>query len=73
MLDRPPSRQSNRAARDRRYRQRPQRGERLALVPYDGAVLDMLIRLRWLSEVDAGDKGKVGAAIAALLQDTSRR
>jgi hypothetical protein len=78
MLDRsakpkPPTRTSRRAARDARYRQRLQRGEAIALVCYGAETLDMLIRLRWLSEVDAGDKGKVGAAISALLRDAARR
>jgi hypothetical protein len=50
-----------------------QRGEAVALVPYDGAVLDLLVRLRWLAEADVADKVKVGAAISAMLRDAAKR
>jgi hypothetical protein len=36
-------------------------------------VLDLLIRLRWLADADAGDKAAVGSAITRMLQDAARR
>ena len=35
----------------------------------DAAMLDMMIATCWLNEADAGDRQRVGAAIAAMLKD----
>jgi hypothetical protein len=83
MLDRPraraakPSPQNWGAARQRertrRYRQRQGNGIAVALVPYTAAVIDMLCRLRWLAEADAGDRRKIEAALSAMIDDAARR
>jgi len=68
---RPPSSDRTRHDRQRRYRQRVAGGERVAPAPYDGAVVEFLIRTQWLSECDAGDRRLVGLAIGRLLRASS--
>jgi hypothetical protein len=64
---------ARRAARDRRHRQRMRDGRTVVGVEIDARVLELLVRLRWLAERDAADRGAVGQAIAAMLQDAARR
>jgi hypothetical protein len=60
-----------RAAKRRRVRAKA--CEACATVPYNGDVLDLLVRTGWLAEAAAGDRKAVGQAIARLLQDTAAR
>jgi hypothetical protein len=62
----------HRGDRFRRYRARVAAGRRVARVEYDGATLDLLISMHWLSEADAADARKVGDAIAHMLEDAAR-
>jgi hypothetical protein len=82
MLDRaaPPARQAQRqarrsssAVRSRAYRQRQRAGRIVAPVPVDADVIELLLRLGWISEADASDRRAIGAAIATMLADTARR
>ena len=60
--------------RDARYRERRRQGQRMAKgVYYDSAIVDLLIASRALSERDACDDWKVGAAIVALLLASARQ
>jgi hypothetical protein len=43
------------------------------MVEVNGEFLDMLVRLHWLRDAEAGDKRMVGRAIAAMLEDAARR
>ena len=61
-----------RGDRFRRYRARVAAGRRVARVEFDGALLDFLIRCRWLNEADAGDSRKVGDAIGHVLEDAAQ-
>jgi hypothetical protein len=69
----PSSRDRTRKDRQRLYRQRAARGERIAPAPYDGAVVDFLVGLNWLREEDAGDRRLVGLAIGRMLAASARR
>jgi hypothetical protein len=51
---------------------RREAGRAVARVEYDGAVLDMLVRLGWLADDAATDGAAVGKAISALLFDTAK-
>jgi hypothetical protein len=88
MLDHPPAarpaaagararslepRRRSRRARQRRYRQRAAAGVWVIQIEVGAEVLDLLIRLRWLADADAGDKAAVGSAITRMLQDAARR
>jgi hypothetical protein len=42
-------------------------------VEVNAEVLELLVRLGWVANQDAGDKRAVGAAIARLLADAARR
>jgi hypothetical protein len=55
--------------RVRRYAARHQAGIALARVPFDGRVLDGLIRAHLLAEKDVGDPQAIGRAIAMHLAD----
>jgi hypothetical protein len=68
-----------RAARRERWRvakaavrERARRGERCGRFRYDAAVLDFLIRNRWLAECDAGNAKAVGDAVSRLLAASAR-
>jgi hypothetical protein len=57
-VDRPlPSRRGNNAAKQRRNRHRRKRGLIVVPVEIDGQVLDMLIKMRWITEEEATDTG----------------
>jgi hypothetical protein len=56
------------ATRQAAYRARQARGEFLAPVPVDAAILGFLTRHRWLDERDAHDAKKVAEAIVDLLK-----
>ena len=43
------------------------------LVEVDADVLDLLITTRWLAEPEAGDRGAIGRAIAAMITDAAKR
>jgi hypothetical protein len=53
-------------------RERARRGERCGRFQYDAAVLDFLIRNRWLTECDAGNANAVGDAVTRLLAASAR-
>jgi hypothetical protein len=61
--------------RDRhfRFRQRAKAGRACCMVEFDGAVLDMLVKLGWLTEGEVGDRRLVGESIARLLAASARR
>jgi hypothetical protein len=67
------SRRTRQAERTRRYRPRQKDGIAVATITYTTAVVDMLVRLRWLSEADASDRRKIAAAISAMNEDAARR
>jgi hypothetical protein len=58
-----------RRARNRVYRQRLRDGQVAVTVIVNGAILGVLMRFNWLTEADATDRTKIGAAIARLLED----
>lgn len=70
MLERPPSRQ---AVRKARYRERQRRGVMCVRVEVSALGLELLVRTRWLAEVEAADLDAIGRAIGALLEDSGRR
>ena len=76
MLERPtthnPSRAELKRLRDQRHRQRLKAGKAVALVEYDGAVLDLLLRTGWAAEAELTDARAVGRAIGAMVADASR-
>ena len=65
-------RRAFRQARQARYRARVRARQRIAPVAFDEDVLDLLVRLNWLSEADAGDVRAVGDAISALVSHAAR-
>jgi hypothetical protein len=78
MLDRPRSRPpppNDRTRRERqfRYRRRQHDGRLVVRVEVGGEILELLVRLQWLTESDAGDRRLVGLAIGRLLADSARR
>lgn len=50
-----------------RYRQRKREGVRLVTLEINPAVIDELVRLRFLGEEQRQDSGAIGAAVAGLL------
>jgi hypothetical protein len=56
-----------------RYRARVKAGIACTTVEFDGPVVDMLVKLRWLQEGEACDRQAVGRAIAAMVADAARR
>jgi deoxyribose-phosphate aldolase len=56
----------------RRYRQRQRAGLAVYPVEVGADVLDMLVRLGWLADGEAGDAAQVSSAIAALLAATAK-
>jgi hypothetical protein len=73
MLDRPAdARRARRREQQRRHRARQEAGRACYAVELDGAVINMLVRLRWLAGDDATDKCAVGKAIARMLADAAR-
>ena len=67
----PRRRRASRSERDRRYRQRKAKCVGTALIEFDGAVVDMLVRLGWLDELGAG--AEIGAAVSRMLADSAAR
>jgi hypothetical protein len=74
MLRRPPSRKDKRAAYNARHRARMKAGVRTALVEWDDATVDLLIRADALTprEVEDYTRAEIGAAITKLLDISSR-
>jgi len=71
MLKRPDARPP--PARHKRFRQRRKRGGAIALVEFDCAVVDFLIKNLWLAETECADRDAVGKAIGELIKDAARR
>jgi hypothetical protein len=76
MLDDARQRRRRRAAlrkeRDARYRQRRDACKACYIIEADGEVLDLLVKTRWISEEEVGDKKLVEAAISAMLSASAR-
>jgi hypothetical protein len=66
-------RPDHRPDRHARHCARRRDGKAVALVEYDAAVLDFLIRLHWLGESEACDRQAVGRAIGAMVAASARR
>ena len=56
-------------SRQAAFRARQKAGVAIYAVPIDGAVIDLLVRLRWLRDQDATSRRAVAKAIADLLAD----
>jgi hypothetical protein len=56
----------------RDYRRRLARGEAIAPAPFDAAVIDFLVRTRWLDPALAEDRREIGRAMFAALRDAAR-
>jgi hypothetical protein len=61
------------ALRQKRHRRLVRDGLAVAPVCYSADVVEMLVRLHWLREADAGDRRKIGDAITRMLADTAKR
>jgi hypothetical protein len=59
--------------RHRRFRQRRRAGKAVALVEFDAAVIDLLVRTAWLPPDESHDRDAVGRALAAMVADAARR
>ena len=57
--------------RQKAYRKRCAKGVVIAPVPVGIDVLDLVIRLGWLRQQDAVDRGKIGQAIAQMLDKSA--
>ena len=70
MLRRQPTKQQKRAAYNARHRARVKAGRRTALVEWDDATVDLLIRADALTprEPDDYTRAEIGAAITKLLE-----
>jgi hypothetical protein len=64
----PPARRIKKNARQAAYRERQRKGEFIAAVPIDAAILGFLTRARWLDEADAGWPQKIAEAVRSLLE-----
>ena len=62
-----------RREQQRRHRQRLANGRRVYLIELDGAILDLLVQLHWLSDGATGDDAEVARAVQALLTDAARK
>jgi hypothetical protein len=58
--------------RTRRYRERRRNGLAIAPVPYDNAIVGMLLDLGWLALGDSENHRAIGAAISAMLNDAAK-
>jgi hypothetical protein len=58
--------------RTARWRSRAEAGKVVVGVEVGADVVDWLIRVQWLAERDAADRGAIGEAITAMLQDATR-
>jgi hypothetical protein len=74
MLRRPPSRKQKRAAYNRAHRARMKAGVRTAIVEWDNATVDLLIKAQVLTprEVDSYTRAEIGNAISRLLDISTR-
>jgi hypothetical protein len=61
-----------RRLRTARYRRNQAGGVAVAPVPYNGEILNFLVRTHWLDEHDAYDRREVGAAIGRLLAASAK-
>jgi hypothetical protein len=59
--------------RHARHRARVKAGIACTTVEYSAEVLDLLVRLGWLTEPEASDRDAVGRAIGELIRDAARR
>jgi hypothetical protein len=59
--------------RHKRFRRRQKAGVAVALVEFDGAVIDFLVKTHWLADAEASDRSIVARAITAMLADAARR
>jgi hypothetical protein len=69
MLERPPAarRRELKAARDRRLRERQRACKVCVSVEVGEELLGLILRLGWLHEHDAADRGAIGRALTAML------
>lgn len=72
MLERPPKVQTPAASRSARYRQRLKSGRAVYRIELGGEVLDMAIRLHWLSEAEVLDRRAVERALGEMLAASAR-
>jgi hypothetical protein len=74
MLRRPPSRKQKRALYNARHRARVKAGRRTAIVEWDDATVNLLIRAEVLTprEVDSYTRAEIGNAISRLLDISTR-
>lgn len=63
---------ASKQARDRRYRHRLRAGKIIAPVEVDAAIVDLLIKLEWLREADAGSSRAIADAIGRMLAASAR-
>ena len=56
-------------SRHRRWRQRQRANQDVISMTVSRSLIETLIELEWLSAAEADDKRKVGAAVAAVLED----
>jgi hypothetical protein len=68
-----PATRAARAAKQARYRLRAKLGEASFPVAIGPAVVDLLVRAKWLPDRDAYDPIRIAEAAAAMLRDTARR
>jgi hypothetical protein len=64
--------ESSHARDNRRYRARLKRGLITVPVEIGPEVVDLLVKARWLPELDLHSRAEFGAAIAAMLADSAR-
>jgi hypothetical protein len=68
MLKRPPGKKEKRAAYNARHRARVKAGRRTALVEYDDATIDVLVRGRYLpADREAFTRREIGAALTRMV------
>jgi hypothetical protein len=68
LLRRPPTKKQKRAANNARYQARVKAGRRTALVEYDDAVIDVLVKGRYLSaDREAFTRAEIGEALTRMV------
>jgi hypothetical protein len=76
VLERPVSQAARRLAlrreRDRRWRQRAAAGQCCVTVSIDTAVVNMLVRARWLEPREVFSRAELADAISKMLHEASR-
>jgi hypothetical protein len=58
--------------RTAKWRARAEAGKVVVHVEIGADVLNWLIEVRWLTDRDAADRGKIGEAVAAMLADAAK-